>query len=262
MLFTTAAVTAQSHKPATYTIDQFSFSLDYGNTRIPWLDNGERRQISGGTEFKLNDIFSLEGYVNHDIDGWRPYSNMYLGASVKGLNPAYKWGHMNTDWYAGIRLYPYEQWHSESIRIRHKTLAGMYVSFGRAQAVYKNRGFLMELWQSWAQDSATGQMFPQTDSAFLHYSHLKIVQWGPQFGFGWKQFHNRYVYTDIAIYTNAYWRDNRRATGYYVNDPDSNQPPYNPDDWDMLLKSAEFWARNGYGFYLKASIGINLDFQL
>lgn len=236
--------------------------MDYGNTRLPWLDNGYRRQISGGFEFNINDVFSWEGYVNHDIDGWRPYGNSYLGASVRGLNQHMKWGHMNTDWYTGIRLYPYEQWHSESIRIRHKAPAGMYVSFGRAAAVFQNRGYKLETWSSWATDTTTNTMYPRTDSSFIHYTYLKIRQWSPQFGFGWKQYHNRYIYTDIAIYSNAYWRDNRKVTGYYDNDPRSSQPPYNEEDWNLLLKSAEFWARNGYGFYLKASIGINLDFEL
>lgn len=261
MLLTTAAAKAQSYKIDSYSIDRFNFSLDYGNTRLPILDNGTRRQISGQFEFKLNEMFSLEAYVNRDIDGWRPYSNGYFGAPVVGLNPIYKWNHINTETYIGIRLYPYEQWHSESIRVRHKDLAGWYVSFGHAESFFKNRGFLLEMYQGWRLDSITNTMYPVTDSSFIHYANYKIRQWGPSFGFGWKQFHNQFMYTDIAIYSNAYWRDNRVVTGSYFNDPDSNSPPYNPEDWEYALRQVKFWAKNGYGFFFKASIGINLDFK-
>lgn len=261
MLLTTAAATAQSHKIDSYSIDRFNFSLDYGNTRIPMLDNGIRRQISGQFEFKLNNVFSFETYINHDIDGWRPYYNGYFGAPIVVLNKSYKWNHINTDYYAGIRLYPYDQWHSESIRVRHKTLAGFYVSFGRAVSNFKNRGFLLEHYQGWQLDTITNTMYPVTDSSFIHYANYKIRQWGPSFGFGWKQFHNQFLYTDIAIYSNAYWRDNRRVTGSYYNDPDSYNPPYKQEEWEEALRSVNFWAKNGYGFFFKASIGINLDFK-
>ena len=74
-------------------------------------------------------------------------------------------------------------------------------------------------------------------------------------------FHSKYVYTDIAIYANAYFRDNRRIHGWYVNDPDDMSPPYNDEEYQLALDHVKFWAKNGHGFLFKASLGINLDIK-
>lgn len=217
--------------------------------------------FAAGSEFHLNEVFSLETYYREDRDGWVPYSHPYFGSSIYGLNPMHKWGTMGQDLYIGLRVYPLDQWHSTAIDLRKKYNTGFYASIGRGLYRYRYRGFKMEVYQSAVVDSITGIPNYTTDSAFVHRTAFDLNQWGPQFGFGWKMFHSKYVYTDVAIYANAYMRDNRKVTGWFINDPDDISPPYNWDDYSLALDHVETWARNGYGFLFKASIGINLDFK-
>lgn len=242
-------------------INRFNFSVDYENFDTDWLSQNDRTMFALGSEFHLNEVFSVEAYYRRDLNGWQAYSHPYFGASVYGLNPAYKWGHMGQDLYIGMRVYPLDQWHSTALELRKKYNTGFYVSMGRGIYNYKYRGFRMEVYQSAIVDSITGIPNYTTDSAYVHRTAFNINQWGPQFGFGWKQYHTRFIYTDLAIYANAYFRDNRSVTGWYINDPDDTSPPYNDEEYELALKHVETWARNGHGFLFKASIGINLDFR-
>lgn len=244
-------------------IDRFNFGWDYENTQIQGLlDNTDRRQYSFTSEFNLNEVFSIDLWYHKDIDGWVPYKHPYFGASVSGLSPYHKWGDMNQTLYGGLRIYPIDQWHSESLKIRHKKNTGFYFALGKQITQYEHKGFRLDVFSSYVTDSITNITYPILDSTFIHYAGFKVIQWGTQFGFGWKQFHSRYVYTDIGIFSNAYFRDNRIVTGWFVNDPDDSDPPYIQEEFDLGLDHIRTWARNGPGFVFRATIAINLDIEI
>lgn len=251
--------TVQSH--GQIQVNRFNFSVDYENFDTDWLSQGDRTMYAFGSEFHLNEIFSVEAYYRNDKNGWRAYSHPYFGNDIYGLHPSIKWGVMGEDAYIGVRLYPYEQWHSSALELRKKYNTGFYVSFGQGVYQYEWKGYRMESFTSAIVDSTTGMVNYSTDSVYLHRNGFRITQWGPQFGFGWKQFHTKYLYTDISLYTNAYMRDQRRVTGWYQNDERSSNPPYIPEEWDLAMDHVEFWAKNGHGWLFKASIGINLDIK-
>ena len=250
-----------TYAQASYEINRFNFSFDYQNFDTDWLSLGDRNMLAVGSELHLNEIFSVEAYYRQDRNGWVPYSHPYFGDDVYGLNPLYKWGTIGEDAYLGIRLYPYEQWHSSALELRKKYNTGFYVSFGTGVYQYEWKGYRIETFSSAIVDSSNGVINYQTDSAFIHRNGFRINQWGPQFGMGWKQFHTRYIYTDISIYTNAYMRDNRSVTGWYLNDERASNPPYRQEEWEVALDHVEYWAKNGHGWLFKASIGINLDIR-
>ena len=242
-------------------INRFNVSVDYENFDNDWLSQNNRTMFAFGSELHLNEVFSAELYYREDRNGWIPYSHPYFGSSVYGLNPKYKWGTMGQDAYVGVRVYPIEQWHSTAFELRKKYNTGFYISFGSGGYMYKYRGYRMEVYQSAIVDSITGIPNYSTDSAYVHRAAFNVRQWGPQFGFGWKQFHTKYLYTDIGIYSNAYMRENRTVTGWFINDPDDMSPPYVQDDYYIALDHVKCWTRNGHGFLFKASLGINLDIK-
>lgn len=241
-------------------INKLNFSFDYNNLRVPnFINSSERTQYAGQFEYVISDMFSAEVYGVRDLDGYSPYRNAMLGDGVKGLNPMYKWSDKNCILYGGLRVYPYEQWRSMDPEIRYKDAKGFYFAFGYGGEWYTRRNYHFEVHQRSLVDSLG---IPQTviDSSFVHYNTYHIFQRGVQFGFGYKLFQSKLMYTDVGLYSNAYMRNNRNVQGYYVKDSDGGTY-YTPEEWEYVLNVIEEWAKNGRGFWVRMSVGINLDIR-
>ena len=241
-------------------INKLNFSVDYNNLSVPnFINSSDRVQYGLGMEVGINDVFSWEAYGLFDFDGYMPYRNVALGAGIGDFSKHAKWSSRNVLGYVGMRAYPIEQWSSSDLRIRYKDNKGFYVSGGYGVTMYSRRNFHLETWQSAIVDSS-GVVNYSTDSVFMHTNSFNVLQRGMQFGFGYKLFQSPSMYTDVAVYTEAYMRDSRRVWGSYQRDPDGGI--YFDDDlWQQALNSVEYWAKNGRGFIVKLSIGVNLDIK-
>lgn len=239
-------------------VNKFNFYLDYQNTHYGWWDYGDdNRHITFGGELLLNKMFSVEGGYSYDGNGYMPFSgNFGMGA---GGYLGYKFDNIQQDAWMMIRLYPYEQFHSESIRIRHKDNYGFYFAMGYSLSNYRRRNVQAESHSTIITDPTTGEQYIY-ERHFLHYNGYRITQWGQQFGFGWKQFHNRFVYTDIGMFSDVFRKKNRNIVGWRIPDSSLNGEQYIPDEyWDYYMYVLENFSKNGRGFIFRAMIGINLD---
>ena len=64
-------------------------------------------------------------------------------------------------------------------------------------------------------DDGSVRQETHTDS-FDHWN-FTLMQWGMNFGVGWRQYHSKFLYTDFGVYTDAYRRENRTIASEYVN---------------------------------------------
>lgn len=240
-------------------VDRFNFYIDYNNLDLAeWY--GESDLYTLGSEIGLTELFSLDLGGAFEGDGRADFA-FDPGLGAGGLQ-GWKYSNTSHRGWAMLRLYPVEQWHSESLRIRHKENYGVYFAIGYGASFYNRRNLVIESLTRVIIDDATGeQLF--VDSSLFHYNGYSILQWGQQFGVGWKQYHNRYIYTDIGLMTDAYRRRNRRVTGWRIDDPRRQQDGYYLDDqlWNKILESVETWGRNGKGLIVTARIGVNLDIR-
>ena len=240
-------------------INKFSIYLDYNNLDINKWDYKDEPFYTAGIEIGFTETFSMDIGGSFEGNGYMafPY-NPGIGAG--GLKN-WKYSNTNQTGWAMLRCYPADQWHSESLRIRHKENYGFYFALGYSASLYKRRNLVIESHTRVIDDPINGgQMY--VDSSLFHYNGYNITQWGQNFGVGWKQYHNRFIFTDIGIYSDVYRRDNRIVKGWQIADPRRTDPePYIPqEDWDAWVESIDIWARNGKGLIFRAKVGINLDF--
>ena len=239
----------------------WSIAWDYRTTEQSILTGGDRKQVGGNIEYSINEMFTLELQYNRDQDGFAPYRGV-IGYGVKDLN-GHRYSHLLQDAYLGIRLYPAENYHSQALSLRDKNNYGFYISMGYALQHFQRHNYNIETYTSSIVDSITSMPIYRTDSAFIHYNGFNITQWGMNFGVGWKQYHSKYVYTDISVYSNVFRPQNRRVEGYLQLDPDREQqlPFISQSFWDDYIGLIDVFAKNGKGFVLHASIGVNLDIR-
>lgn len=256
MIFVMNSVFGQLHP------HKLSLNIDAGTPMQTWLDGSEGYSFVSGVEYSINDVFSIEGMYNYDKDNYRAFSNDYgLGASQASRYEPYS--NLYQEGYIGIRLYPEENYHSQALNLRRKKNYGWYFSFGYGGYSYKRKNYNFEHYQHNEWDTTLNQNIVHTDSVFLHKHGYTIRNRGVQFGFGWKQYHSKFYYTELGVQSSAYVRENRATSFWKEEDPRRTQitPYYRDDLWDNYTDHVGFFSKNGRGLFLRFTLGVNLDLR-
>lgn len=245
-------------------IDRIHLFLDYGNTVTGIVEQVEQRKYGGGFEVRINSMFTWEGYYQFDGDGYSPFRYSL------GLPAGDAWGNrfnrVYRSGYTGLRLYPAENYHSQALSLRRKKNYGWYFSFGYAFSDYTRREFALETESQPVYDddgnpyiNSDGSIVQQTVVTGFDKFSVGVFQWGQNFGFGWKQYHSKYMYTDFGVYSEAFFRENRKVRNSYTIIQGDGIVPQ--DYWEEYLEFFNDFTKNGRGFVIRANIGINLDFR-
>lgn len=239
-----------------------SLSLDVGRPMQTWLDNEKGFAVTAGTEHSLNDVFSIETMYTYDQDNYLAFSRDF-GLGAAEVSPYEPWSNQYQEGYVGLRIYPEENYHSQALSLRNKKNYGWYFSFGYGAYSYKRANYNLEHYTHNEYIDTLGQTVVFHDSAFVHRHGYTIKNSGVQFGFGWKQYHNKFYYTELGVQSSAYVRQARSTSFWKEEDPRRNQatPYYQDDIWENYTDHIGFFSKNGRGFILRFNIGINLDFR-
>lgn len=247
-------------------LDRLNLGVDYGQVKTGLFSLEDQRRFALQGEYVINRVFSVESYYHFDGDGYAPYYRA-LGYGANGV-----WGrrfsHTYKDAYVGIRVYPEENYHSTALNLRRKKGYGFYASFGWRASLYNRHEFLIEETYGPVYDQNgdpilydDGTVYQQLIDVKYDQFGLGLAQWGINFGCGWKQYHNKYLFTDMGVYSNVFRPDNRVHSGYYFADPDADAPIVPEEFWDTWVDAFGRGAKNGRGFEIRTTIGVNLDFR-
>jgi len=235
-----------------------SIGIDYSHLYTGTWNNIERRGFALSGEYAINDMFSAEVYYSFDGNGYAPFSYA-VGTGVDGF-----WGrrfsHIYQDAYIGGRLYPIDNFHSQALALRNKEPYGFYFAYGWRMSHYQRHEFLLEENYGWRDNDGDGEYDEQyLESVQFDRFGYNLTQWGVNFGAGWKQYHSKFMYTDMSIYSDVY--TGREINYYYDTDDDFGQSIV-PQVWyGDFIDFVESVAKNGQGIELRLIIGINLDFR-
>ena len=243
-------------------LHNISINADFGNQFQTLLDSEDGTAFSIGSEHTINDVFSIETMYTHDIDGYRAFSRDY-GIGAADASPYTRWSNRYREGYVGLRIYPVENYHSQALSLRNKKNYGWYFSIGYGAYMYERSNVNFEHHQSAVYNPDLDQIVYSIDSVFIHRHGYNITNRGTQFGFGWKQYHNKFYYSELGVVTSAYVRENRTTEFWKEEDPDRNQadPYFDPTFWDNYTDHIAFFSKNGRGFVLRFLLGVNLDFR-
>jgi hypothetical protein len=244
----------------------YSIGIDYGNSKSGLFDNQARkdRQIGIQVEYTLNRMFSVEFYTNTDVNGYYQYSYAYGYGAAGILNT--RFDHFYTTNYVGGRLYFEENYHSTAISLRNKKNYGWYLSYGYRFDHYRRNEYLMTTASEPVLDQ-NGDYILNSDGSILTSIVVDrfdtfgydIYMGGVNFGVGWKQFHSKWMYSDMGFYSSAFFRDNIKVKGYYHQHMERRIIP--EPFWNSALEAIEGAAKNGKGFEARIIIGFNLDIR-
>jgi len=242
----------------------FSFGIDYNNTSLGVWNYQERRRLGVMGEMNLTDMFSTEVYYYFDGDGYAPYTYT-LGA---GLNRDWGGGRFDRiyqEGYAGMRMYPLDNFHSQALALRNKEPYGVYVSYGYRVSLYNRNEFGLRTSSQPVLDD-NGDYVTNDDGSVLNQNVVDnfdtwgytLAQWGVNFGVGWKQYHNKFIYTDLGVYSSAFMKRQVTSSWYAVHIGDRI---WSEEVYDDFIRTVETYSKNGRGFELRMILGINLDFR-
>ena len=240
-------------------LERLNASLDYNTGIQTLLDNEKGYGLTGSLEYALSDNFSAELLYYRDRDNYLGFA-FDAGLPAADYNRSYKYSYWTDEAAVMARFYPAEQYHSRSQALRHKVTSGFYFSYGFAVLQYNRVNVNIETFRSAVVDS-TGQPVYAYDSIFHHYHGYKIRMHGSQFGFGIKQHHSKWGYTDVKLMSSAYFDRTKKLSIWYREDPQRGNPnPYYPEvDRANYERFIETLSRNGRGLVLTVSVGINID---
>lgn len=246
-------------------VRDLNFSWDYTNIHTGTFNQTSKRGFAAGFEKNLNKAFSIESYYNFEANGYSPY--MYrIGAGAGGWN--HKYDHTYQDLYVGIRCYPLDNYHSQALALRNKEPYGFYFAYGYRASKYSRYEFALdETWGPTYDDMGNpvmnddGSVRQSLQTVQFDQFGFTLTQWGVNFGCGWKQYHSKFVYTDIGVYSDVFSRENRYTTDYYIKDQDFADPIVPEIHWEHFVEGVQSFAKNGQGFEIRTMIGINLDFR-
>lgn len=244
----------------------YSIGFDYGNSKTGMFDNRpqEDRRIGIQGEYTINRMFSAEVYWNAETNGYFPYGYAY-GYGAGGFWGS-KYDHIYTTTYVGGRLYFEENYHSTAISLRNKKNYGWYLSYGYRFDHYKRNEYLITTGSEPVYDQ-NGNPILNSDGSVLMTTFVErfdtfgyeIYMRGVNFGVGWKQFHSKWMYSDMGFYTSAFRRDNITVSPYYHQHKDLRIIP--EPFWNAAMDAVQGAAKNGRGFEARIIIGFNLDFR-
>lgn len=236
--------------------------IDYNNGLESMLDGEDGFFFSFGGEYSINEVFSVNVIHTIDRDNYIATSfNSGLGIGQFSKNT--KYSNKMDELFVGLKMYPVQNYHSQSLHLRNKENYGFYFNLGYSGMSYRRGNIHLEHFYTTLVDSLSGAVITSTDSVFVHHHKYKLIMSGMQFGFGWKEYHSKFIYTDISIVSSAYRRENTRVTGSNYQDPDRYEGfEFFPESqWTSYLQSIKSFSKNGRGFVFLASVGINLDFR-
>ena len=238
-------------------LERCGLALDYNTGVQTFLDKEKGYQLTTSAEYVCSDLFSVEAIYCRDRDNFLAFS-FDSGLPVADINRRYRYSSKIDEFFLMGRLYPIENYHSQSLALRHKKAQGFYLSLGYGVLRYQRTNINLEVFDRVEVDT-TGFPRQVLDSAFVHYHGYTLLMHGTQFGFGFKQHHNKYFYSDVKLHSSAYRHDSKNLSTWYVEDDDRNQAsPYylNRIDYERFITTL---SRNGRGFVLTISVGINID---
>ena len=239
--------------------DRISIGTDYNHLNTGVTSSGEDRELSLWAEVRLTKLLSAEAYYRFD----NHYQNFLpLSAVLRNRNQYF---------FGGLRFYPFDNFHSQALALRNKRADGFYLSLG--YTFWNNSKDMVAITQLSEPLMIDGQPVVNADGSLqqvvsidrLDNMGVNLLQWGQNFGFGWKQYHNKWVATDIGLYSDAFFRENRKVTDYYNKgfrkDGAIDEAIYEEDQWDNYLNFVEYWGKNGRGLEVRMLLIFNLDFR-
>ena len=244
-------------------IDAFSFYTNYNGVRIPNgfndnLDDGYAWNF--GSEIQTANQWSVNLYHTRDYDGYQQLGVPIWGAPLSYYDSRVSWASRYTETFVMGRLYTESNYYSKSSELRNKDLYGWYFSVGYGVQTFDARYWSSEDFvETYIDDNGDSQF---RINSYIDRTNIFILDRGTQFGFGFKNFHTTYMYSDIMLLSSAYTRDNRIINSDII--PDSRRIANDdPLDIDQVQGDAltRVWARNGRGLLLHVCVGINLDFK-
>lgn len=238
--------------------DKISIFTNYNGIRIP---NGFNETYEEGIawniglELQTTDNTSVVLYVYDDFDGYEQLRVPVFGAPLAFYDSRVPFSTRYTEYFVMGRLYTESNYTSLHPSLRTKDLYGLYFSYGFSMQSFT--GNYWSLGEQFWDERPDGTEFLNN---YVDRSIAKITDKSMQFGFGMKNFHTKYVYSDVMFLSSAYRRDYRKVNTTYVGDPrrEANNDPWEVDD-EVNLERVNVWARNGRGILLLINIGINLD---
>ena len=252
----------QGFSQAKLPIDAFSFYTNYNGVRIPNgfndnLDDGYAWNF--GSEIQTANQWSVNLYHTRDYDGYQQLGVPIWGAPLSYYDSRVSWASRYTETFVMGRLYTKSNYYSKSSELRNKDLYGWYFSVGYGVQTFDARYWSSEDFvETYIDDNGDSQF---RINSYIDRTNIFILDRGTQFGFGFKNFHTTYMYSDIMLLSSAYTRDNRIINSDII--PDSRRISNDdPLDIDQIQGDAltRVWARNGRGLLLHVCVGINLDF--
>lgn len=246
---------------AQITIDRFSFFTNYNGIRIPngFNDNLEEGfAYNGGMELQMSRNLSFTLYRFNDYDGYSQLRPPIWGSPLSYYDVRVPWATRYNETYGMFRLYTESNYYSKSYDLRNKDLYGIYFALGYSYQTFTGRYWAGEQFvYEYIDDNGDTEFRIDT---YIDISEVTIIDWSTQFGAGFKNFHSKYLYSDIMLSSSAYRRDNRRVKSAIY--PDSRRNDNNDPlvmDQEENERYTEVWAKNGRGILLNICIGINLD---
>ena len=242
-------------------VDRFSFFTNYNGIKIPNGFNDSYHEglaWNFGSELQLEKHWSFTLFHQRDYDGYQQLGVPVWGAPLAYYDVRVPWATRYMETFAMVRLYTESNYYSKSYDLRHKDLYGFYFSMGLGIQGFEGRYWSSENFVS-EYINDLGEPDFRVESYIDRYE-VTVSDWATQFGVGFKNFHTKWVYSDVMLLSSAYSRDNRRISSSII--PDSRrQANDDPLEIDQAEREAltYVWAKNGRGILVLVSIGINLD---
>jgi len=242
----------------------FSIGFDYNNSSAGVWNQSERRRLGLNSEMALNDVFSLETSYYFDGNGYAPFTYS-LGAPLYKNWGGYKFNRIYQEAYVGMRMYPVDNFHSQALALRNKEPYGVYVSYGFRAAHYMRREFGITTETNPVLDANgnpvlndDGSVLQVTTTADYNYWSFTTAQWGVNFGAGWKQYHTKFVFTDLGVYSSVFMNKAVLTQTYAVV---QGERIWSEQFMDAYFGAVHDYLKNGRGIELRCTVGINLDFR-
>ena len=255
LLFLSVAAASQ------HAVERFSFYSDYSRLSVPnsFSENYEQTELNLGGEIQIAEYVSLTLDHYSDYNGYQSLMPIWGAPLNQYDRNNIKWGTKYTQTYGMLRLYTLENYHSQALQLRDKEIYGFYFSFGYAVQRYTARNWTTEQFVYYDEDLEENRI-----GSYIDKNQFWVSDRGVQFGFGFKMFHSKYLYTDASMISSAYSRNNRKVWSSIYPDIRryDNGDPFEPVRTQEEMEEFTFvWAKNGRGILFRFLVGVNLDFN-